>query len=99
MTQKDTRTMVGENAAMEFLEVEVADAVSQCGVDVEMYERTLNRIRYRFAQCEPVRPKWHKGKYVKDFFTCGNCAFTIPEVGWKYCPNCGYSIGKRYEWD
>lgn len=92
-------TMISEHDALELLEVEVADAVTQCGVDADKYECALNRIRYRFRQCVPVKPKKHKGKYRADFFTCGKCAASLPEAGWNYCPNCGYAIGKRMEWE
>lgn len=87
--------MMGEKDALALLEVDVADAVSQCGISADDYERALNRVRYRFAQCVPVKPKRHKGRYCKDFYTCGNCAFSVPEAGWKYCPNCGFMIGER----
>lgn len=92
---KSYGTMMGEDDVIALLETFVADALTQSEVLVSQdeYERALNRIRYRFNQCKPVKPKRHKGKYIKDFWTCGNCAFTVPEVGWNYCPNCGFQIG------
>lgn len=87
--------MMGEDAALELLEVEVADAVLQGGLDVDQYARAVNRIRYRFDQCKPVEPKFHKGIYGKkyDSYSCGYCGFGGMEVHFKYCPNCGYMIG------
>lgn len=89
--------MMSESDAIELLETSVADALTQSPIQIrtDEYDRALNRIRYRFAQCKPVKPKRHKGKYIKDFYTCGNCAFSVSEIGWDYCPNCGYRIG----WD
>ena len=88
--------MISEADTMELLETHVADAVQECGVDVEEYEYALNRVRYRFAQCVPVAPKFHKGKYGKqyDSYSCGNCGYTVG-VPDKYCPNCGYMIDWR----
>ena len=90
-------TMMSEKDALELLEVEVADAVAQCGINADRYERALNRIRYRFAQTERIKPRFNKGKYGKkyDNYTCGNCGHTILEIGYDYCPNCGYGIA----WD
>ena len=87
-------TMVSEARALELLEVEVADAVMQSGVDPELYECALNRIRYRFDQTVPVKPKRHKGKYISDYYTCGNCGSGVT-INDNYCWNCGFAIG----WD
>lgn len=54
----------------------------------------INRLEYHRAQAEGVRPKYHKGMYVKDFYTCGNCGYNI-SIQNNYCPNCGYMI----KWD
>lgn len=89
-------TMMSEDKTLELLEVEVADAVSQCGVDAEDYSRAVNRIKYRFDQCRPVKPKFHKGQYGKkyDSYTCGNCGHTVEVIN-NYCSNCGYGV----KWD
>lgn len=89
--------MMSEDDALELLETNVPDALLESTIQIsaDEYERALNRIRFRFDQCKPVKPKRHKGKYVKDFYTCGNCAHSVPEIGWNYCPNCGCAIG----WD
>lgn len=41
------------------------------------------------------KPKYHKGKYVKDWWTCGHCGDQIYEIVYNYCPWCGYKI----KWD
>ena len=40
-----------------------------------------------------IKPKYHKGKHVDDWWTCGNCGTTIFDgVVPNYCMNCGYRI-------
>ncbi len=94
---KDHGCMMSEKDAVALFEVEVADAVSQCGVDADCYERALNRVRFRFDQCIPVKPKFFKGKYGKkyDSYSCGNCGAGGVQPHWRYCPNCGYAIDWR----
>ena len=62
--------------------------------EVELKERVLNRMRYEFDKDIPVPAKFHKGRYGHkyDTWTCGNCGAGVPEVGWKFCPNCGFAI-------
>ena len=44
------------------------------------------------AECGK-KPKFHKGKHIKDWWTCGNCgATTRDSVVDNYCSNCGYRI-------
>lgn len=42
---------------------------------------------------EGCDPKYHKGKYGKqfDYHTCGYCGFTVTVV-YDYCPKCGTRI-------
>lgn len=43
-----------------------------------------------------VKPKFHKGKHIKDWYTCGNCGKELFDgVRDNYCWNCGYAI----KWD
>lgn len=82
--------MVGEKDAMDFLlnlPVRTEDEETLC--------RVIKRVKYRFDQCDPVPPVFHKGMYGKkyDSYSCGNCGRGALEAGWKYCPNCGYVIG------
>lgn len=84
--------MVGEKDALDFLlnmTVRAEDEETLC--------RVIKRVKYRFDQCVPVKPVFHKGKYGKkyDTWTCGNCGRSLPEAVWKYCPNCGYAIKGR----
>lgn len=61
----------------------------------EEYEHVVNRIRYEFEKTDQLKPKYHKGHSVKDWYTCGNCGHTIHEIHYNFCPNCGYGI----KWD
>ena len=56
----------------------------------------LNRMRYERDKTRPVKPKFHKGQYGKqyDHYTCGQCGHLIAIIN-NFCPNCGYAIG----WD
>ena len=39
------------------------------------------------------KPKFHKGKSVKDWWTCGQCGATVFDgVTSNFCMNCGYRI-------
>ena len=57
-------------------------------------ETVINRLEYHRNQAEGVKPKWHRGDSIKDYYTCGNCGFGVI-VNNNYCPNCGYMI----KWD
>lgn len=91
------KVMMSESDALALFEVELADAASQCGVEADRYERAVERVRYRFDQCKPVKPKFRKGVYGKryDSYSCGHCGAGGMEVHWKYCPNCGFMIDWR----
>ena len=56
------------------------------------YEHVVNRIRYEFSKTDQIKPKYHKGHSINDWYTCGNCGFTIREIDHNFCPNCGYGI-------
>ena len=58
-------------------------------------EQIIHRLEYHRAQAEGVKPKYNKGKYIKDWYRCGNCAFSSLHVEYDYCPNCGF----RIKWD
>lgn len=66
-------------------------------IDTEIRDRIVRRMRYEFQKDIPVKPKFTKGKYSSryDSWKCGNCGTTISEAWHKYCPNCGYAIGKK----
>ena len=43
-----------------------------------------------------IRPKYHKGNHIKDWWTCGQCGATMScGVISNFCINCGY----RIKWD
>ena len=57
-------------------------------------DEIINRLEYHRAQAEGVKPKYHPGMVLKDYYTCRNCGFHL-KVNDNYCPNCGYMI----RWD
>ena len=76
-----------------------------CGIDEaiqhirENYEgewtgTVINRLEYHRNQAEGVKPKWHRGESIKDYYTCGNCGRTV-RVEDNFCAGCGY----RIKWD
>lgn len=71
------------------------------GVKEDNKNRVVNRMRYEFAKDIPVKPKFYKGKYGHkyDSYACGNCGSGLPEAWWQFCPNCGFRIGDKHEWN
>ena len=77
-----------------------------CGIDeainhirddcfgLEWAQLVINRLDYHRKQAEGIRPKYHKGMVMKDYYTCGNCGFRVV-VNDNFCPNCGFLI----KWD
>lgn len=59
-------------------------------------DAALSRLRYELDKTRPVKPKFHKGQYGKQYdnYTCGQCGHLIAIIN-NFCPNCGYAIG----WD
>ena len=55
------------------------------------YERAVNRVLYEFDKIDGAKPKFHKGKHVNDWYTCGHCGCRI-DVGHNFCHNCGYKV-------
>lgn len=54
----------------------------------------INRMEYHRNQAEGMKPKYHPGMVLKDYYTCRNCGHRVA-VQDNYCPNCGY----RIKWD
>lgn len=54
----------------------------------------INRLEYHRNQAEGLKPKYHKGDCIKDYYTCRNCGFNV-KINDNFCPNCGYAI----KWD
>jgi len=57
-------------------------------------DQIINRLEYHRKQAEGVKPKYHPGMVLKDYYTCRNCGFRVI-VNDNYCPNCGFMI----KWD
>ena len=73
----------GLDQAIEYLEPKA---------DNDQMFQIVNRLKYIRDKENGVRPRYHKGRHIKDWYTCGNCGFNISEIGYNFCPNCGYSI-------
>ena len=85
----DYGQMMGYPDAVTWVEVHAPDEDGKSQV--------LARMRYERDKTRPVKPKFSKGKYGKqyDSWICGNCGTWGLQVSWDFCPNCGYRIG----WD
>ena len=57
-------------------------------------EVVINRLEYHRAQAQGIKPKYHSGMTLKDYYTCGNCGHHV-KIEDDYCSNCGYMI----KWD
>ena len=57
-------------------------------------QNVINRLEYHRNQAVGVKPRYHKGQVMKDYYTCGNCGYRVV-INDNYCPNCGYMI----KWD
>lgn len=57
-------------------------------------DRVINRLEYERDKQIPVKPKRHPGKYINDFYTCGNCGGSLELPISNYCRNCGFAIDK-----
>jgi hypothetical protein len=57
-------------------------------------EMVIDRLEYHRAQAVGVKPKYHKGQYMKDYYTCANCGRRI-EIIDNFCAGCGF----RALWD
>jgi len=57
----------------------------------EWTESVINRLDYHRRQAEGVKPKWHRGQSIKDYYTCGNCGRTV-RIEDNFCSGCGYRI-------
>lgn len=63
--------------------------------DTEKRAQVLHRMQYEKDKSDPVKPKFFKGKYVRDWYVCGNCGGRKVDVNDNFCPNCGFAI----KWD
>lgn len=80
---------VSKERCLEVLTEEVQDHLPEG--KWEDYERSVNRVQYEFSKLDGAKPKFNKGKYIKDWYTCRNCGSTV-EIGHNFCPNCGYKL-------
>ena len=83
---------VGKERCIEILTEEIEDYLPQ--EKWEDYEMAVNRVMYEFQKLWGAKPKYHKGKYINSWYTCGNCGHGIAAEH-QYCPNCGYYIQRR----
>ena len=54
-------------------------------------QEVINRLEYHRNQATGVKPKWHRGQSIKDYYTCGNCGRTV-RIEDNFCAGCGYRI-------
>jgi len=57
-------------------------------------ELVINRLEYHRKQAVGVKPRYHKGMVLKDYYTCGNCGKRVT-INDNFCDGCGY----RIKWD
>lgn len=60
----------------------------------EWAQLVINRLDYHRKQAEGEKPRYHKGDYIKDYYTCRNCGRMI-KINDNFCAGCGYMI----KWD
>ena len=84
---KDHGQMMGYSDAIRWVEEHAPDSPEKGHV--------LARMRYERDKTIPVKPRFSKGVYGKkyDQWICGNCGRWGIDVGFNYCPECGFEIG------
>lgn len=60
----------------------------------QMYPQVISRMKYIRDKDNGVRPNRYKHKSF-DYYKCGQCASSIHDISYNFCPNCGY----RIKWD
>ena len=89
--------MISNKDALRFVEEGIPNMIGTMDPEmVEYYERFENRIRYLTTINGGVLPKFHKGKSINDYWTCGNCGHGIHDVCAKYCSNCGVFLTTKF---
>ena len=89
--------MMGADEALEYAENCIPDMLGEVSEETsEHYERFVNKIRYMVDKARGVAPKYHKGKSINNWWTCGNCGFGIHEVQYRFCPNCGFFLTLKF---
>lgn len=78
--------MCGIDQAVQFIRADCSELV--------WAEQVINRLEYHRNQAEGVKPRYHRGDGLKDYYTCRNCGFRL-SIGDNYCPHCGFCI----KWD
>lgn len=58
------------------------------------YEAALNTFRQTASRLIPAKPKTHKGKHIRNYYTCGKCGSSV-QIEDDFCRKCGRTIG----WD
>lgn len=86
--------MIGNREAETYLTIYLPDIIGELDQESHDYhERFASRILYLIKKDIGERPKYHKGRRVYDYWTCGNCGSMISGgVNANYCDSCGFSI-------
>lgn len=61
-------------------------------IELSVNETVNNQAMWALERQVPKEPKHMKGKYIHDWFVCGNCGGPKLDITWHYCPNCGQRI-------
>ena len=75
----------------------IDEAIRHLQEDCQGFEwasQIINRLDYHRRQAEGLKPKYHKGNVIDDYYTCRNCGRRV-EIIYDYCPKCGFLI----KWD
>ena len=70
---------------------EAIEYIRDAGFGFDWMPEVVNRLDYHRNQAEGVKPKWHRGQSIKDYYTCGNCGRTV-RIEDNFCAGCGYRI-------
>lgn len=60
--------------------------------DLTINEKVNNQVAWALARQVPKEPKRMRGKYIHDWYICGNCGGPKLEITDHYCRNCGQRI-------
>lgn len=60
------------------------------------YERAVNRVLFEFDKLDGAKPRFHKGRRIKSWYTCRNCGSGV-NIEHNYCPNQSRTDRKRSE--
>lgn len=54
-------------------------------------QQVINRLEYHRKQAIGIKPKYHNGQSIRNYYTCGNCGKMV-EIQDNFCAGCGFRI-------